>query len=295
MRSNFRFRRFAPGTYIIMGDGGDAYLLEGDSEAIMIDAGCSRENICEYARSITDLPVRRVINTHSHIDHTGGNGYFDVVYGTAGIARSGKNVMGGEASAFPLDYSYTLVRDGDVIDLEGRPLEIIVLDSHSPENIAILDRTHRMLFPGDEIESGQVLLLPGYAEEPGQVHARPAASVETFLRAVEKVNRFRDAFEMICPAHNGSPIDSCYIDWYMALASAIMAGETVGDPDCTGHGYDDRAAHFPNPDAFYRRASYRGATLIYCDRLLTDADYAHAGELPPATRLHIMSADTARQ
>ena len=78
----FRFRKFAPRTYVIQGAGADAYLLEGDREAIMIDAGCSTENIRAFAQSITELPVRRVINTHSHFDHTGGNGYFDVIYGT---------------------------------------------------------------------------------------------------------------------------------------------------------------------------------------------------------------------
>ena len=291
----FRFRKFAPRTYVIQGAGADAYLLEGDREAIMIDAGCSTENIRAFAQSITELPVRRVINTHSHFDHTGGNGYFDVIYGTEGIARSGKNVMGGDPASFPLDYTYTLVRDGEVLPFEGRPLEILVLDSHSPESIAILDRTQRLLFPGDEIESEQVLLLPGYAEEPGQIHAKPPATVETFLRAMDKINGYRDAFDAICPAHNGTPIDPSYVDWFISLAQGILEGSIIGSTDCAGPGYDASAAHFPLPDAHYRRASYKGATLVYCDRMVVDADYAYAGDLPPATRLHIQSAATARR
>lgn len=51
------------------------------------------QDIRAYVQSLTELPVKRVINTHSHFDHIAGNGFFDVIYGTAGIARSAKNTM----------------------------------------------------------------------------------------------------------------------------------------------------------------------------------------------------------
>ena len=68
-------RQLTENTYIITGSGGDCYLLLGEDEAFLIDAGMSTVNIREYAQSLTTLPLRRVINTHSHFDHTAGNGF----------------------------------------------------------------------------------------------------------------------------------------------------------------------------------------------------------------------------
>lgn len=290
----FASRLINPNTWVITGAGCDCYLLLADNEAFMIDSGMSSENIRAYAQSLTDLPVSRVINTHSHFDHTAGNGFFDVVYGTDGIARSAKNTMGCPPEDYPLDYSFTPVQDGDLIDLAGRPLRIIVLDCHAPGNLAILDERNRILFPGDELESGQVLLLPGYAEVPGQIHAKPAASVETYLHAMEKLAAFGDRFDTIYPSHNGTPVDKSYIDRYIALAKKIMDG-LQGSTDCSSNSYNDRADHFPRPDAHYRRAEYAGASLIYCDQLIFDADYANADSLPPATNLHLLCKDFAKQ
>lgn len=284
-----------PGIHHIAGGWCDCYLVEGGREAMMIDAGCREHNIRAFAQGLTDLPVNAVINTHSHIDHTGGNGYFARVLGTRGIARSAKNVMGDDPARFPLDYRFTLVGDGDIIDLGERRLEVIMMDCHSPENIAILDIEERVLFTGDDIESQQVLLLPGYAEAPGQIHSRPAASVETFLRALMKLKARERDFDHICPAHNGTPIEKEYLHRYISLAQGILDGSITGDPDCASASYNASLNHFPNPDAHYRRASQNGVSLVYCDRLLRDADYTQAGDLPPATRAHILSAGTAMQ
>ena len=97
-----------------------------------------------------------------------------------------------------LDYGFTYVTDGEILPIEGRPLEIIVLNCHSRDNLAVLDRKSRLLFVGDELDAGQVLLLPGYAEQRGQLHAVPAASVETYLGALNRLAQYRDAFDFRC-------------------------------------------------------------------------------------------------
>ena len=293
--SVFMSRQLTENTYIITGSGGDCYLLLGEDEAFLIDAGMSTVNIREYAQSLTTLPLRRVINTHSHFDHTAGNGFFDVIYGTEGISKSAKNTMGSDPKKYPLDYTFTLVKDGDIIDLKGRPLRVIELDCHAPGNLAILDETNRILFPGDELEAGQVLLLPGYAEEMGQVHSRPASTVETYRNAMLKLKSFEEKFDMICPAHNGTPILKAYLDRYIKLAEMIMAGEIVGNEDCSSPSYNPGASHYPYPNAGYLRAEFKGASLIYNKHLIFDTDYPKAATLPNATRCHENSAHTARQ
>ena len=286
----FSIRLISKDTWIIQGEGCDCYLLEGQKEAIMIDAGGSRENIRAYAQSFTSMPLRRVINTHSHFDHTGGNGFFEEVLCTEKVSRSAKNTMGENPDKYPLEYTFTLVEDGDVIDLGSRLLKIIELDCHSPGDIAVLDMTGRMLFAGDEIESGQVLLLPGYAEQSGQIHARAAASVETCLRTMRKIETLKPQFDAIYPSHNGSPISADYIDWFIALCEGIVSGEIVGRKDCSSRSYSTEVTHYPYPFSQYLRGEYKGASLVYCSKLIRDQDYELADMLLPATPLHIISS-----
>ncbi len=286
---NFQARCFSKDTWIITGAGCDCYLLIGEDEAVMIDSGCSTANIQAFAQTLTDVPVRSVINTHSHFDHTGGNGYFERVLTTRGVARGAKNTMGGSPYKYPLSYDFTCVKDGDIIDLKGRPLTIIVLDCHSPENLAVLDRKNRLLFPGDELEAGQVLLLPGYAEVTGQVHARPAATVETYLHAMQKLAGLGQYFDTLCPGHNGAPLSPCYLEWYIELAQKVLNG-MVGSPDCSSLTYHPTDNHFPFPHANYARAEWKGASLIYCKDLIRDKDILTKDDSLPATTLHLLSA-----
>lgn len=266
----FTYRILYENTYIIHGCGCDSFLLMGDREAIMIDAGMNRRDVRAFVSTLTGLPVCRVINTHSHFDHTGGNGFFDEILITEAASRSAKNtISAGEASDFPMDYAFTFIKEGDRIDLGGRVLEIIELDCHSQGNIAILDHGMRLLFSGDEVESGQVLLNPGFGEKPGQKIARPPSTVQHFLRAVQKLKRYEGQFDFIMPAHNGAPIAPGYIDRYIALAEWVLAGNE-GSTDCSSPTFRPDFSHYPGPEDNYRRAELNGAALVYCQDRIYD-------------------------
>jgi glyoxylase-like metal-dependent hydrolase (beta-lactamase superfamily II) len=63
------------GTWMLTGAGGNMGLLVGDSGALLIDDqfGGLSDKILEAIASKTDQPLRWVLNTHWHGDHTGGN------------------------------------------------------------------------------------------------------------------------------------------------------------------------------------------------------------------------------
>lgn len=290
-RPPFRSEKLYDHTYAIYGNGATAYLLIGDTEAVMIDAGMNKENIRAYAQTLTNVPLRAVINTHSHFDHTAGNGFFETIYGTEGISRSAKNTMGNPFADYPLDYTFTLVEDGDIINIGNRKLRIIELDCHSPGNIAILDRTNGLLFPGDELETGQVLLLPGYAEEPGQIHGAPAGTVEKYLHAMKKIHVYRDQIKAILPGHNGTPIEADYLDRYIEVAQRVLDGHEGKKDLSNGSSYNSGMGHFPYENANYRRAEWNGASLVYCADLVWDKDLEKDPcQVAPATALHVNSS-----
>lgn len=55
------------------------YLLEGEREAVLIDTGMGLPGLKECVSSLTLKPVT-VINSHGHLDHTGGNCQFENRY-----------------------------------------------------------------------------------------------------------------------------------------------------------------------------------------------------------------------
>jgi cyclase len=64
--------------YMLEGAGGNIAVSVGDDGIVIVDDQYAplAEKIQAALRSITDKPVRFVINTHYHGDHTGGNEYF---------------------------------------------------------------------------------------------------------------------------------------------------------------------------------------------------------------------------
>ena len=51
------------------------------------------------------------------------------------------------------------IREGDVLDLGGRRLEIIHLPGHTPGSIALLDTANRVLISGDPIQDGRIFMF----------------------------------------------------------------------------------------------------------------------------------------
>ncbi len=64
-----------PGLYMLMGAGGNIVLASGDDGAVLVDDQFAplTERILASIKEVTDQPVRWVLNTHWHGDHTGGN------------------------------------------------------------------------------------------------------------------------------------------------------------------------------------------------------------------------------
>lgn len=65
----------APGIYMLSGAGGNVGLSVGEDGAFLIDDELTpmTEKLREAVASLTDKPVRFVVNTHWHFDHVGGN------------------------------------------------------------------------------------------------------------------------------------------------------------------------------------------------------------------------------
>ncbi len=68
----------ADGIYMLLGEGGNIGLCIGDDGAFLIDDQYAplTDKIVAAVRALTDQPIKFLINTHWHGDHTGGNENF---------------------------------------------------------------------------------------------------------------------------------------------------------------------------------------------------------------------------
>lgn len=228
--NNFEFRLIMPGTWMIGTKcaatpfGCDCYLLEGDTHAILIDSGMSKLNLKEYidTLALTGKPILGVINTHSHFDHTGGNGFFGHAYLHPKAEKGARTPFGGE-DGYILDYAVTYLTEGSTLDLGGRELEIIEIGAHDLGSIAILDKSRRILFTGDELETGWININSmGPDKLPGQ-------TVETHYKNMQKLKARYSEYDVICPAHHGAPIAKESIEHFLTCDKMILDG-IPGDP-----------------------------------------------------------------
>ena len=80
----YTFEKIAEGVYYTtstspMNTGGNHTIIIGDRNVVLVDAGttpAAARALLEDMKLITDKPVRWVINTHFHYDHTDGNSVF---------------------------------------------------------------------------------------------------------------------------------------------------------------------------------------------------------------------------
>lgn len=212
----FESEYIAPGTWRIHSDGDAIYLVEGGNEAIVIDTGYGVGNIREYCQSLTPKPVRNVINTHDHFDHTANNAYFEKAYMTEATRPLATIPFPSfEGIDFPRDYPVEIVKEGDVIDLGGRTLEVIEIPDHAVGSIALLDRKEKILFSGDEI-------MDGFKKINGKV--------STVLEQYKKIWDRRDDIDVIWPGPGGKCNMETIRKYIQTMEYILDGGESEEGP-----------------------------------------------------------------
>lgn len=200
------------------------YLLEGEEKALLIDTAYGLCDMKSYCEKLTDKPVI-VANTHGHLDHAGGNGYFTEVMMHKNAPVDFATFEGGPCDITKLphpDYKKKFIGEGDVIDLGGRKIEVFDISAHSNGSLAFLDTASRLLFVGDEAESAQVLMYELVEEKDHPYDFKQR--VQSHKANMEKLWARRDEYDFCCPNHNGSPIAKEYIQDFIGLSDAILNG-----------------------------------------------------------------------
>lgn len=108
-----------PKLHVLAGAGGNIVILEGPEGLLLIDSGVpeAAAGVAAEAGKISKSPVARLINTHWHFDHVGGNATF---------GKSGARILAHENTKGRMSTRQTIAffqRSFDPVAPEGLPAE----------------------------------------------------------------------------------------------------------------------------------------------------------------------------
>ncbi len=189
-----------------------SYLIEGKSEALLFDTGNGIADIKKVVEHLTDKPIK-ILNSHTHYDHVGGNYAFDNVYGmdTAFTrdrqqGHANKDIaieVSQEALCKPLPQGVSVqnhegkpfkvkhfIKHGHIFDLGERQLEVIQVPGHTPDAIALIDRDAGLMWTGDTYYAGAIWL---YA---------PETNLNQYSKSLQTLINEIPNFKALLPAHN---------------------------------------------------------------------------------------------
>jgi glyoxylase-like metal-dependent hydrolase (beta-lactamase superfamily II) len=214
-------------------------LIVGQDRAALVDSGCGIGDLRAAVSVLTDKPVM-VINTHTHLDHVGGNRQFDEIAmfdhpWSRRLAAEGASQAeyahllepGMLSRALPVGFDaerYELppftvalwLRDGDLIDLGDRSLEVIHTPGEAPDHVCVLDAADRLLCTGDLYCNGGI-----WAHLPG---GDPQAFPSSYRRLLSRA----DEFDLLMPSHNEPAVPTRRLQEALGAIEAILAGEREG-------------------------------------------------------------------
>lgn len=143
--------------------GVNAFILWNDSgEGILIDPSVSSATERDaFVKFIADkgISVKRVVNTHLHLDHVLGNAFVERTFGVKAEAHEEDNFLldlqeeQSDMYGLPFDEPApelgNFLAEGDTVEVPGIKLHVLHIAGHSPGGIALY------LEPSDELINGK--------------------------------------------------------------------------------------------------------------------------------------------
>lgn len=221
-----------------------SYLVVGKTGALLFDTGLGMSPIRPVVESLTKLPIR-VLNSHTHYDHVGGNAEFENVLAVES-AYTRQNQLGFphenlDSEVSPASFCHgppagldtaafhtrawkatRRVADGDTLDLGGRVIEILRVPGHTPDALALLDRSNRLLFTGDTYYDAPVWL---YVDE---------TDLDAYERSIARLLALSSSVTRLLPAHNTAVAEPVRLAEMQTAIRDVRAGKVQGTPEDSG-------------------------------------------------------------
>lgn len=213
-----------------------SYLLIGTEKAMLVDTLQGIGDLKSVVDQLTNLPVI-VINTHSHFDHVSGNYQFDNIYGVnkpfaLNNAKGHDHSVNAKSMTLdtfwknvPKDFSvdtyenkpYTInkyVKDGEIIDIGERPIEVAFIPGHSPDSIILIDKNNRMMMTGDSFYPAGLYVYSA------------TSSFRDYVNSVQTMLQYQSDVDFLLPGHNETMQPATYLAKLQAATLAVQDNRT---------------------------------------------------------------------
>ncbi|MBR5934010.1 MAG: MBL fold metallo-hydrolase [Treponema sp.] len=205
------------------------YIVVGNEKVCVIDTMNGFNDVKKAVREITDKPII-VVNTHGHPDHIYGNIYFDEAYINpddleVADAAVKEEVFVKASKEFGMKMPpFKPIKEGDVIDLGGKTLEVYNLAGHTPGGIVLLLKEDRILFTGDSVNHHLWMMLD------------ESLSLAEYAKSVDRILFLEDKADRLLHGHTAGFDDISLLRCLRNGVQEILDGKTENDKD---HKWDD--------------------------------------------------------
>ena len=231
------------GIHVLFGRGGNIGLSTGDDGALLVDDQYAplTDKILAAVRSITDEPVRFVVNTHWHGDHTGGNENLgkagSLIVAHENVRRRMNpaefaDLVGRSDQAAPEALPVVTFDHGVTLHWNGLAIEAVHAPAaHTDGDSIIFFRGANVVHMGDLFFNGA---FPFIDVDSG-------GHVDGLIAAAEKVAAATDGQTKIIPGHGPVTDRATLMKYSEALK---MARERISERVAAGQSEDDAAADY---------------------------------------------------
>lgn len=165
----FTFSPFQENTYILYND---------TKEAIIVDPGCFDASERSELKSFIEdngLKLKRLLNTHAHIDHVLGNKFIYDAYGLKTHLHKKEMVVlemaEQTAKLYGLPYEHCsevegYLAEGDLVMLGDDEFECLFVPGHAPGHLVFVNHEQNFMIGGDVLFRGSI----GRTDLPGGDH-----------------------------------------------------------------------------------------------------------------------------
>jgi hydroxyacylglutathione hydrolase len=179
----FEFNPFQENTYVVYDETG---------ECVIVDPGCyERQEKEELTRFIADnqLTVKKLLNTHCHIDHVLGNAFVKNTFKVDLYMHKDDEPVLKAVKVYAPNYGFHQYEDStpdhflnenDMVTVGNQKLNVLFLPGHAPGHIAFYHETEKAVIGGDVLFYNSI----GRTDLPGGNHQTLINSIQQKLFAL---------------------------------------------------------------------------------------------------------------